>query len=703
MRKNLLSALLCCLLFSICLCVALYGCGTKHSDMKINYRSVQLLPNETVQLAIEKNVEKITWSSNASDVVTVSESGFVTAISFGNALVVATTENFVFECEVSVVSCKTGDKKAALVSTCVDELSKSAKVVIGKNYSYDVQAYNGSSRVSVEEYSLISDFDGIEINTANKTISAIKNGTGKITLLINDMNLKSEYNVITENNSLMIAEKTELSLLTPKGLQGQEILTNVSATINLFDYNRATGEKNIINKDKVTFSSSDENIVAVDESGDVFAKDNGNAEIICEKDGQVVKVNVTTYCPIYDAGDMDILSLVTYEKSFEDAKKFLSQNYLLMNDIDYVTHKRNYILPIASATVDSVSSNDYSPVGYSASTLSYYSLAWKEILSLKDKEKISAENVKYHVLYINEEEEFKGINPNALSFTGIFDGNGYAIKNAWYMFDNLLGQHWTVGWTGCYYSFIGLNDGVIRNLEFNNVKIPGSATRCINGKYYDPEGVGLWGNPSDNPQAFHNIYLGMTDSCTNEEYKILLENAPLYASVNHSTVKTGISGRNWGNNCETSAMCIVNNGNIENINYSNVITARGSMHNSYKIGNGLTVVNNGIIEKCVVGITFDLIWIDVVNNANAFATVNTFTGRIKDCFAYVVNESNITNLEVQKVYIDAGKIIGECPIYDDLAEFNSCIYGYNIDIWDFFMGNSKPCLKDNTVGIETAD
>lgn len=699
MRYGKIKKIVLSVCFSILLIASLFGCknATVEKTVALNYVEAELLPRESVALKVSDYSGTVEWNSNAEAIATVDATGNVTGVSFGKAVVTAKTENAVLECAVNVVASKTGTDVLWLDANCIDGLSGTGKATLEQTYKYGALVYNGTKRSVLEACSLSSDSDCIVVNEEERTFFAAKTGKANLTASaqVNGVALSKKYTVTVADNRALIAENGQVVLLTPTDLKGQNVTENVSRRIKLYELNCVNGKKEFVENETVSFTSDDETVVSVNGAGELLAKRSGFANVVCRKDGRETTVGVCVYCPIYDAQDLDILSLVTYRESEETAREILSRNYLFMNDIDYGTHERNYILPIASVTLGSVTTSDYSTCGYSASTLSYYSLAWKEILQLKDKEFSTPETGTFHVLYKNETEEFQGINPNGLRFTGVLDGNGYAIKNAWFMYDNVLGQHWIVGWQGVYYSFVGMNEGTIRNIEFENVNIPNSATRRIDGKYYEAAAHESGANPSDNPNAFHNIYMGMTTPCNDEEFATLQENASKIASIDKTTVKIARSGRHWGATSETSAMVIVNYGSIENVHYANVLTTRGSVYNNSVLGNGLVVVNNGIVKSCIIGLTLKNVWIDVIDTANAIASVNRYEGTVKNCSVYIVDSDKRSALDVQKVKTNEGYLDGSNRLYNDLAEFNAYAFGYDSELWDLCVGELQPKLKKN--------
>lgn len=698
--------LICLFVLSLTMFIACNKKQSTDSDNKtltpqINYTTLEILPQESVSLIISSYDGAVDWSCNAFDIATINNDGLVTGVSIGRALVTAKTDNATFSCEINVVANKTGSQSIVLDCRYLDEANKQISMYTEQVCDYSAYVCEGNKKELIENYTIISNSDCLLVDNEAKALTALKNGTAELTVSgnVNDVVLTTHYSVVVRDNKILTTDKEVITLLTPKGLRDQAVVENTSQKLFIYQYNRINGEKSVIDNSNLEFNVLDSEIISISAQGVVQSKKSGSTTVMCKKDGQEIAILVNVYCPIYTAEDMDILSLFTYKKTAENAEELLSNNYLLMNDIDYSTHVRNYILPIASVTLNSVSSNNYSTTGYSAATLSYYSLAWKDILGLVEKKLTTITKEDYLSLYIDENREFNGINPNGIPFTGIFDGNGYAIKNAWYMYDNLLGCHYTTGWTPTYYSFIGINNGTICNLEFDNLQIPNSATRWIDGKYYEAAAYSSSVNASNNPDAFHNIYLGMKTPCTNTEFTELKESAPRFASVDKSTIRTIRSGRDWDAYAEACAMVIVNSGTINNVSYLQTITTRGSVHSKDKAGYGLVLVNSGTVDSCVVGIIFKKVVIDVVGVANTIASINLYSGKVNNCSTYIVDEQKRDIATIRNFYQNQGTFYGSNKIYRDILSFNLYVNGYDKNIWTFNFGTIYPTLKDNYYGI----
>lgn len=407
-----------------------------------------------------------------------------------------------------------------------------------------------------------------------------------------------------EESFIYSTNKDNIVLLTPTDLKGNALEQFQSEKISIYKINDS-GKRELVDNSKVSFSI-DNDIASISNDGTITSKGSGSAKLTCAIDDQKLEIDVQIYNPIYDASDLDFLSLVSYEKEKAVAEKYLSESYMLMNDIDYSNHIRNYILPIASPRANysyfytrPSGSTLYSSTNYFfMGTLhwdfgTYYSYAWKDILGLTDAIKevpIShkdATKVEAHYLTNSDKakydadvvgKEFKGINPHNLVFKGKINGNGYAIKNAYYMADNLHGG--VQGDTGNNYfnsgsCFIGTNEGTIENLEVH-IKVANPKTIYNNGKYIESSAI--------------------VDDSIGKKYDIrmMVEKD----SINYAPYNKASDDRSGG-----SAFVGFNNGTIKNVYYNVSLNHAESFNSGFASAGVLTSWNGGDIKDCVVNLS----------------------------------------------------------------------------------------------------
>ena len=144
--------------------------------------------------------------------------------------------------------------------------------------------------------------------------------------------------------------------------------------------------------------------------------------------------------------DMDRLAVASFARSHE-----LAYSYVMVNDIDYAGKA---VYPIALWT----------------QSQRYYGYQWKYALDFDENTRtyvcVARENFGKAGYGLTESEYktfaiSKGINPNNVPFSGTFDGNGFAIKNAKLMFAPLVNTSYESNDTGVF----GIVDGgTVKNL-----------------------------------------------------------------------------------------------------------------------------------------------------------------------------------------------------------------------------------------------
>lgn len=609
MKRNTIFKILLSFCFTLFATFFMLGCGNLSNKNKVeepalNYTAVRLLPEESLHLQVSSYDGKVIWSSSAEEVATVDDNGKISGITYGNTVITAQLLNKKLECIVSVVAVKSDEIQLSLDSAFVRPNGvEKQEMALGRSYTYNVIAYEGTSGTILDAYTIQSNSDCVVVDEKTSTVSAKKEGTATLTITseVEGKTLTKAYNVNVAKQTVLLAQEKEITLLQPTDLSGKAVTKYTEKTVALYEADVVSGEKELADFGNVTFTSKDETIATVDENGKVTAKANGETEIYCEgKGGRVITLSVSVYCPIYSAADLDTLSLVTYTKDKATAEKYLSQNYLFMNDIDYAKHTRNYILPIASPNMD-VTYYAYqaqkvftSLTHFFMGTISsrdnrggtYYSIGWKDVLGLTDATKEADGYAEAHYL-INSEiagysadvvgKDFVGINPNKVVFKGKINGNGYAIKNAYYMYDNMHGG--AAGASGSYriyYNagncFIGLNEGTIENLEAY-INVPNGKTLYNNGVYKSS-----------------NMFTAESMGTIYNSIKM----------INMQGVVPYEKAQTDSDHCGGTTFVGMNNGALQNIYYKVSVGHMEAYGSGYASAGALTSFNGAIIKDCVV-------------------------------------------------------------------------------------------------------
>lgn len=454
-----------------------------------------------------------------------------------------------------------------------------------------------------------SDFDGVfkvESEGGTETDnwytitvnSELFNADDKIAFAPSDVTVVMKDVEFIPHNDHAIADIAPISLFTPKTIDDKEHSFIKEKTMD-----------NLTSDEYIFLRSSGSDLTDVN-GHTVKSKGSGDFKVLVKSRFNNAKFDVRVSYPISSAADLDFLSLVTYRENAETASKYLSANYLFTNDIDYSTHTRNYILPIASVNheisrsynsgwkfkeeyrnLTSGSIGEFLLGGLGRG--SYYSLGWKYILGLTEATTtVSTETHRY--LKNSDDSEFRGVNPNGLAFTGRMDGNGYAIgsseNKAYYMLDNLQGQPRNGGssssasYTGVGGFFIGYNIGIIENLE-------------IYASVADPMNINIQITDAEKPYEHKYVssstsltatYRAMSDKMLNSRSSEGQKGLPFTSYNPHRGGSIGATG-----------LVAVNNGTIKNI-YHNVLVKANCAETVLSAQGVLVGVNGNKIENCIV-------------------------------------------------------------------------------------------------------
>lgn len=109
--KAIFLTLLCCLIGVFAILPAVNA----KTNTKLNYSKVTILKNETLNLKLMGNTEKVKWISSDTKVAIVSKSGKVTAKSTGTATITAKVDSKEYSCKVKVENPKMYGKSLILV------------------------------------------------------------------------------------------------------------------------------------------------------------------------------------------------------------------------------------------------------------------------------------------------------------------------------------------------------------------------------------------------------------------------------------------------------------------------------------------------------------------------------------------------------------------------------------------------------------
>lgn len=555
-----------------------------------------------VEFKEEEKVTRYYTAAVANNAACVSE---VLADTYGK--LAETEKTYAERMATRAVTCFKGSEGALAVVTSDGESLNNTTV------------YKSAEGLTVKEHDGVpvkfsTESEAIEIDEKTGVVT-IKNSAKSVTINAAFCQYTASATFDIAGKTLVI-QNTALNLLENKTVDGTVNTKNVNATVAATykgedneDLGLATG---------VQLKSNNETVAKVNDGGIIEAVSSGETVITATAPDatNTVDISVTVWVGIATPADMDALSLITYYNDKTTAQTLLSKNYLLMNDIDYSTHVRNFILPIASMKGTSNTSTDSTDVyGLSSDTIwarqasgwgwggpggwyaSYYSESWKAILNLTE----AGDGTNGYYLQNEAGEEFFGINPNAVRFSGVLNGNGYAIKNAFLMVDNLLiempsnmdgsyaGGHW-----GFAMGIICLNQGRVANIAFENIMMPNSSV------YVTRDGA--------------NIKYSYTSGTTRVHYEQvaggkLLKFSNLSANPTYAAAYGITQAATF--NSSMSALIVWNGGTVENVAMTFTSLSRdpwrqscGSIADNGPFnGNGLVFNNRGVIKNVSVART----------------------------------------------------------------------------------------------------
>ena len=229
------------------------------------------------------NTDEVVWSSSDEDVATVDESGKVTAIGGGKAIITAKAGDKSATCEVTVTVSATGVKLDKTTLTLEKGKTDTLKVTVAPTDSTDKVVWSSSD----EDVATVDE---------NGKVTAVGGGKAVITAKAGSVSATCEVTVTVPVTSVTL-DKNELSL--KKGETAA-----LTATVIPADATNKT----------VTWESDNEDVATVDENGKVTAIASGTAVITASAGGKTAECTVTVTNPAEKIEIDDITVLTGNEK-----------------------------------------------------------------------------------------------------------------------------------------------------------------------------------------------------------------------------------------------------------------------------------------------------------------------------------------------------------------------------------------------------
>ena len=460
-----LVCVLCCSMFFV-------GCGATGGDstnlqqakyyLSLDENEITLAEGEEYILSVKKydskgslqQIKSVKYVSDAEMVASVSD-GKITANKKGVTYVHVIADGLEVSCFVNVVA---PNRNGLVIELTSSVLYKGLQIKANANLYEQgkfVQSLTNVSWTVSDEDCISIDAEGNitpkELGESKKiTATATYQGKEYVAELVIDV-VEPYYYAFSVQN---------VKVLTNETLSGKANTKGTEAIVTIDAVNALTGERVNITSD-CSVNVMDSTVATAQIVGDkvkVTAKTNSSTLLTARVKGDVVATRITGYTPIATVEDLDELSLKSLNVTDFSA---LSANYMLTNDIDYAG---NLMYPIAPY----ISSGTTTSIGVQWKyILQATETAGKTTYTYADREKVGTNGVGLTDEQFKKFIENRTIS-NTISFSGLFDGNGYAIKNASVMYDTGVSNGNET--YAVYSSIFGKVTGTIENVAFTGVK-----------------------------------------------------------------------------------------------------------------------------------------------------------------------------------------------------------------------------------------
>lgn len=398
----------------------------------------------------EKTATDVAFDTDNQNVAEFNN-GIITAKAIGETYVTVTADGEEASCFVSVTAGERGEKF---------EIRLSSQTLYGgvpvQAYVYHISDGVVQGVIETVEWSVEND-EQLSVSTEGIVTAIAENVSVLLKANVSyngtQFEVTKELKVVPPINYLV--SRTRVLMAGTKTYSGETNDKYTSTFVTVTALNSLTGEEILLTGDQMEIGNTTERfdceiladgkIVFTSNQGEIGTE---TAQINVKNTDRVCMVNVTVAYAISTIADMDRLSVASFARSQD-----LADSYVMVNDIDY---QNKAIYPIAFCT-----ENKY-----------IYTYQWRYSLDYDATSKqyscVERENVG-KVGYGLSDAEFmsfssgKGINPNSVAFSGTFDGNGYAIKNAKLMFAPVVSGTMCVTMS----VFGHVSGGMVRNLEID--------------------------------------------------------------------------------------------------------------------------------------------------------------------------------------------------------------------------------------------
>ena len=482
--KKIITLFLSALLFCVTL-ITMIGCEKPPIDtnsdvgayLALNVYELTLKAGETYALDVKKyntndteqEIKDISYTSDYANIAEVKD-GVITAKQKGDTYINVYADGFSVACFVHVISADTFNGLVIKINTdCLyQNISQQAYALL-----YDegnlLAELTGDWRVNDEELCSVTESGYL----------MPKQLTDSVTLSVS-----CEYNgkTYTAEKTLAIKEpiyyswsKPTIKIASDQTLSGTKNTKHTQAEISLNQVNLLTGAEKTLSTLDYEIEIIDETVATFEKSENVVRISGNNVgETVIKarlnKTGEYISNKIEVWNTVATIADMDVLALACYNKA-----SLLKEKFILVDDIDYAN---DVILPIAPFN-DNVSNRslgiqwkyrlEKTNDGYAFVNRADFGKAGT---GLTDKEFIELAGI-------------GGLNKNnASQFSGIFDGNGYSIKNGKLFYGVSTMNQDENSYYASYSNVFGLFKGTLKNISFENIGVQNPADIVIEDSEY---------------------------------------------------------------------------------------------------------------------------------------------------------------------------------------------------------------------------
>ncbi len=469
--KRLLCAMLCAVLLGGA--VGLIGCKDKKEEQQpqteavecaltLKEYSITLYEGETYTLSPQKKtldgevvgMKSFAYASDRAYVASC-ENGIIKAVQAGQTYVHVTVDGLTVAVFVTVKSLK--DQADVFIRFMEEQLYAEVPV------QARVYVKKEGELTEIKDATWSSESEALQVSASGVVtpLQTTESAVVKAKCIVDGEEYNVEKTVSVVEPLYYTISTTQSILASTKTYTGEPNAKYTQTTLTVQEYNLRKDEPpRMVTGAELAVQSGESAVVTTNVAQDgtvtLSAKEGvaGSEKLIVQIVGSTRRfmVNVSVAYALATVADMDKLSLASYV-----APTDLALSYVLTNDIDY---EGKVLYPIALWK-----ENDSRTVGaqwkylldYEGGTYSYVDRAQvgKSGTGLTAQEFINFANG-------------NGINPANTSFTGIFDGNGYAIKNAKLMLAPLITDASKGSSSGTASSVFGcVRGGTVRNVEFD--------------------------------------------------------------------------------------------------------------------------------------------------------------------------------------------------------------------------------------------